>query len=134
MSTTHERRLEDRKTKAVRKVDRAAARAVARLNKNGRRGWKTQGVLRVVCRRSGPHATSVWCWLHRRRVNTVMIPDMEQGYWGMVRYFYLGADGRRYRDGVDKIYVAELHKRPRPRDIKAVARKLDLICAEHNTN
>lgn len=132
MRTSDERRLEVRKTKAVRKVDRATARAVARLNKNGRHGWKTQGVLRVVCRYSGPHATSVWCWLHRRRVNTVMIPDMEQeGYWA-TRYFYLGADGRRYRDGVDKIYMAEFHKRRRPRDIKSVARKLDLICPEQD--
>lgn len=131
MSTTHERRLETRKAKAVRKVDRATARAVARLNKNGRRGWKTQGVLRVVCRYSGPHATGFWCRLHRRRVNTVTIPDMEQGYW-TVRYFYLGADGRIYRDGVDKIYMAELHKRGRPRDIKSVARKLDLICPEQD--
>jgi hypothetical protein len=107
-------------------VEAAAARAVARLNQDDRRGWKRQGVLRKVCRRYGPHSRR-WCWLHRRRVNTVMIPDMERGYWA-ARYFYLGADGRVYRDGLNKIYRAELHKRRRPRDIKAVARKLDRIC------
>lgn len=131
MSTTHERWIAAKKRYALQQVDRAAKRAVDRLNTNGRQGWKTQGVLRVVCRRSGPHTTSLWCWLHRRRVNTVMIPDMERGYW-VARYFYLGADRRIYRDGADKIYMAELHKRSRPRDIKAVARKLNLICSEQD--
>lgn len=131
MITSQEERFEARKKEALDEVESAAARAVTRLNKNGGRGWKTQGVLRVVCRRNGPHTSSIWCWLHRRRVNTVMIPDMEHGYW-TARYFYLGADRSVYRDGVDKIYMAELHKRRRPRDIKAVARKLDLICPEQD--
>ena len=43
-------------------------------------------------------------------------------------HFYVGADGRVYRDGLDKVYLAELHERDWAREILAVALKINRIC------
>lgn len=123
-------RLEQRKAKAYQDVMAAAHRATERLNSHEGAGWLAKGHLQRVCAYSGPHRPWL-CWLHRRTIALVDIPDMHKQEW-VGRYlgvkFYVGEDGRIYRDGCHKIYRAELMKRKWPREITVLARKIDKIC------
>ena len=129
-----EYRLMRRKQKAVAFVHAAVDRAVERLNQNDGMGWQVDGKLVRVCQRVGPHPG--WqCIFHgRRQVAVVQIPGMsrrENRSYGryVMMYFYIGSDGRVYRDGRHKIYIVDLMERTWPSEIRAVAEHIDHICA-----
>lgn len=122
-----------RKQKAVAFVHAAADRAVERLNQNDGMGWQVDGKLVRVCQHVGPH--SGWrCIFHgRKQVAVVEIPGMsrqEKRSYGRytTMYFYVGSDGKVYRDGLYKIYIVDLMDRDWPSEIRAVAERIDRIC------
>ena len=126
--------LRARKLEARDEVREAASRAIERLNQNDGEGWVEEGELKKVCLKSGPHS-GIWCFLHRRKVGLVKIPNVWQQddvklsshLRKQIMYFYLGADGHIYRDGRTKIYRAQLIERDWPSEITVVSKQIDTI-------